>query len=225
MRRITLMFPCLACSVVLVWVLGSALMAGDEAPPAASSSQQGAAGASEDSPAGAKEPLRLSDEPLRLSDEPPLLLDDNPLEGRPDAEMADNSRCHVCHLNFAMEELATVHAREKIGCADCHGNCDAHIDDESWASGGPGTPPEIMYPPEKIDPACQKCHHSHDAPAAEVIARWRQRCPQKTDPEQIVCTDCHGHHRVKSELRKAWWDKRTGKPIKPPHLEQQSQAE
>lgn len=170
------------------------------------------------------QPLRLADEPpqrsgerLHLSDEPPLRLGEEKSSSELTAKAADNSRCHVCHLNFAMEELATVHAEEGIGCIDCHGDCDAHIADESWASGGPGTPPGIMFPLEQIDPACQKCHHSHNVPAAEVIGRWQARCPEKTRPEEIVCTDCHGRHRLQSERRKAWWDKRTGKPIAPPH--------
>jgi hypothetical protein len=151
---------------------------------------------------------------LLLDDEPPMLLDDG-AGADPAAGGADNSRCQVCHLNMVLEELAVTHAKESIGCADCHGNCDAHIDDESWASGGPGTPPGIMYPPEKIDESCIECHDTHDAPANEVIQRWQQRCPEKTDASSLVCTDCHGKHRLNPKLRKAWWDKKTGKPIKP----------
>ena len=93
---------------------------------------------------------------LLLDDEPPLILDDDEGADSADTSGADNSRCRVCHLNLAMEELAVMHAKKDVGCADCHGDCDAHIDDESWASGGPGTPPEIMYPPERIDGACSK---------------------------------------------------------------------
>jgi hypothetical protein len=152
---------------------------------------------------------------LLLDDEPPLMLDDDPAGKPGEIEGADNSRCHVCHLAFAKEELAVVHAKEDIGCADCHGDCDAHIDDESWASGGPGTAPGIMYPPEKIDGACGECHRKHDVPAAMVVERFLKRCPEKSDAGSIVCTDCHGEHRLVPKLRKAWWDKKTGKPIKP----------
>ena len=155
------------------------------------------------------------EKPLLLSDDgPPLLLDER-AGVDPAAAGADNSRCQVCHLNLAMEELAVTHAKEDIGCADCHGDCDAHIDDESWASGGPGTPPGIMYPLERIDGACGKCHDTHDAPAKKVLQRWQQHCPEKTDASSIVCTDCHGKHRLNPKLRKAWWDKKTGKPIEP----------
>ena len=148
-------------------------------------------------------------------EEKPLLLEEEPEVEEKAPGGADNSRCYVCHLNFAREEVALTHARAGIGCAACHGDCDAHIADESWASGGPGTPPGIMYPREKIDAACGKCHPSHKAPAKAVVKRWKERVPAGTPVEDIVCTDCHGHHRLKSELRKAWWDKRTGKPIKP----------
>jgi hypothetical protein len=157
-------------------------------------------------PAAKEKPLLLSD------DNPLLLLDDGP---GIDVTGADNSRCQVCHLNLALEELVLTHGKEDIGCADCHGDCDAHIDDESWSWGGPGTPPEIMFPPERIDGACGECHDTHNAPAGEVLQRWQERCPEKGDASTIVCTDCHGKHRLNPKLRKARWDKRTGKPIAP----------
>ena len=97
-----------------------------------------------------------------------------------------------------------------------------------------------MYPAGEIDPACQKCHTSHDVPpakvvrlwkertgdektdvlckechethditAAAVIRKWQKRTGQKEQVEPIVCTDCHGNHRLK--LRSVRWDKKTGK--------------
>jgi hypothetical protein len=108
-----------------------------------------------------------------------------------------------------------THARQDIGCGDCHGDCDKHIDDESWASGGPGTPPGIMFPPEDIGPACRKCHPSHDASPKAMQARLRERSPEARNAKDAGCTDCHGKHRLTAELRNAWWDKRTGKPVKP----------
>ena len=108
-----------------------------------------------------------------------------------------------------------THAREGVGCAKCHGDCDAHIDDESWASGGPGTPPDIMFATERIDAACRECHDTHDASPQMVIQRFLDRCRENVTPKKVVCTDCHGKHHLKSELRKAWWDKKTGKPVEP----------
>jgi len=145
-------------------------------------------------------PLLLEDDepPLLLDDEPPLLLlDDDGQEPEKGKAMADNSRCHHCHLNYVGEKLATVHAKAKIGCADCHGNCDEHIADESWASGGNGTPPEKMYPREKINPFCLGCH------SREKLNRKKHEDILAGTAKEKYCTDCHGDHRL--EKRKCKW--------------------
>jgi hypothetical protein len=68
-----------------------------------------------------------------------------------------------------------------------------------------------MYWPERIEEKCEECHESHDAPARDVLARWQKRCPEKTDFNTVVCTDCHGYHRL--ERRTVRWEKKTGKLI------------
>ena len=135
------------------------------------------------------------EEPLLLLEEAPLLLDDG--AGTPAGPVADNARCHVCHLNYITEDLAVVHAKANIGCAKCHGESDAHIADESWANNGNGTAPEIMYPKDKINPACQKCH-----PQAEVDEDEHADFFAGVTKEK-VCTDCHGKHRLTE--RKCKW--------------------
>jgi hypothetical protein len=188
----------------------------DKTPPAEKAGDAGKKEAAEEEPLllDDEPPLLLDDEPpLLLDDEPPLLLDDGEAEGC--GPMADNSRCHVCHLHLAQEDVAVVHARANVGCTKCHGDCDAHIADESWASGGTGTPPGIMYPRAKIDAACGQCHEEHDVAPTKVIQCWLDRYPDHEVPKAVVCTDCHGHHHVDTGLRKAWWDKATGQPIKP----------
>jgi hypothetical protein len=152
--------------------------------------------------------------PLVVDTGAPLLLDDPPeaagYSTTPAAlVVADNSSCFVCHANYMEEELATQHAVQNLGCENCHGKSIAHKNDENNT-----TPPDVMFPADKIDAACMQCHLTHDAPAAKVIARWRERCPDKTDPATIVCTDCHGNHRLK--IRTVRWDKRTGKLLKEP---------
>lgn len=117
---------------------------------------------------------------------------------------ADNFACFVCHANMEGEPLVEVHARKGHGCIECHGDSFAHRNDEDNV-----TPPDVMFPPEAIDPFCRKCHDRHDAPAKDVVARFLKRCAGKTDPEQIVCTDCHGEHHL--SRRTVRWDKRTGK--------------
>jgi hypothetical protein len=131
-------------------------------------------------------------------DEPLLLLDDNEEESvSPTGPMADNSRCHVCHVNYMQEDIAVIHARANMGCASCHGECDEHIADESWASGGNGTAPDIMYPRAKINPFCMGCH-----PKDKIDTEQHKPLFTGTG-EKKVCTDCHGNHRL--EVRKCKW--------------------
>lgn len=140
---------------------------------------------------GKPQPAELAEEtPLLLDDEPLLLLDDEADEEGADDSGADNSRCFVCHLNYSQEQIAVTHAKKGMGCAECHGASDAHIADESWASGGNGTAPDIMYPREKINPACLECHSEAmvDAPHHEQVFM--------TGDDMKVCTDCHGDHRL-----------------------------
>ena len=130
------------------------------------------------------------------SEEKLLLLDEGPqveAPGHPQAPgrpMADNSRCHVCHLNYAQEELAVKHARADVGCAKCHGPSDAHIADESWTSGGNGTAPDTMFPRSKINTFCMGCH------AADKIDADKHKAFLAGKSEKKYCTDCHGKHRL-----------------------------
>ena len=147
--------------------------------------------------------------PLVVDKKAPLLLDEPKQAGKSVAKKtrrgaADNAPCLVCHVNYKDEPLARQHANVKIGCVKCHGKSFAHRNDENNT-----TPPETMYPAETIDRACGMCHTSHNVPPAKVIARWQKRCPNQTDPKKIVCTDCHGPHRLK--IRTVRWDKKTGK--------------
>ena len=120
-----------------------------------------------------------------------LLLDDAPEAKAGDANTADNSRCQVCHINFMKEELTAVHAKAGIGCAKCHGDSDAHIADESWASGGNGTAPDIMYPTLKITPFCAECHTREKIGDVEMHkGLFDGSVADKT------CVDCHGKHRM-----------------------------
>ncbi len=138
------------------------------------------------------------DEPLLLlDDEPLLLLDDEPDESSSTESMADNSRCFVCHINYMDEDIAVTHARVNIGCANCHGDCDEHIADESWASGGNGTAPGIMYPLSKINPFCMGCHTRDKIDTEQHKPLFAGTIKEK------YCTDCHGNHRLVN--RKCKW--------------------
>jgi len=147
--------------------------------------------------------------PLVVDKGSPLLLDEPPEVDPlavPLGPVADNSACFVCHANYEEEEFAHAHAKANVSCMECHGKSLAHRDDEDNV-----TPPDTMFPPEKIEANCEKCHDEHDVAAVDVIARWQQCCASKTNPEEIGCMDCHGKHRLNH--RTVRWNKRTGELI------------
>jgi len=131
------------------------------------------------------------------TDDEPLLLEDESDEGSSPGLMADNSRCFVCHINYMEEDIAVTHARASIGCAYCHGDSDEHIADESWASGGNGTAPDIMYPLSKINSFCISCH------TRETIDTEQHKPLIAGTINEMYCTDCHGEHRLTN--RKCKW--------------------
>ena len=127
-----------------------------------------------------------------IRQEPPLQLEEGSVAeeiSSPAGPVADNSRCHVCHINYEDEALALEHARANISCEQCHGASDAHCSDEDNI-----TPPDIMYPAHKINSFCKSCH-----PKATLGGGKK------------YCTDCHGDHRLGYRTRK--WDKVTGELI------------
>ena len=137
---------------------------------------------------------RIKAEPLlggSGTDEEPLLLEEEPLllEDGNVGLVGDNSRCHVCHINYEDEELAVTHARASVGCERCHGASDAHCSDEDNI-----TPPDIMYPLAKVNSSCKSCHPEG-----------------KLGGGKKYCTDCHGEHRLSYRTRR--WDKQTGELV------------
>lgn len=184
---------------LLVLVLSVALMGLNGCDPNGSSTKtQITTPQSSSQESVAAEVAEPDEEPLLLLEEEPLLLlEDNSETAAANGPGADNSRCFVCHANYLDEMIAVTHAKANIGCARCHGESDAHIADESWGSGGNGTAPEIMYPREKINPSCMRCHTKDkiDTPQHEPVFA--------AAPENKVCTDCHGKHRL--TVRRCKW--------------------
>lgn len=147
--------------------------------------------------------------PLVVDRGAPLLLEEPPEKDPldvPIGPVADNLACYCCHINYEEETFVVQHAKADVGCVECHGDSLDHRNDEDNI-----TPPDVMFPPEKIAANCAECHKEHDAPAVDVIVRWQERCPAITDPKTILCTDCHGEHRLK--LRTIRWNKKTGELI------------
>jgi hypothetical protein len=117
-----------------------------------------------------------------------------------------NEFCSACHYAFGDEKLARTHERAGIGCERCHGESERHRSDEDNI-----TPPEIMYPKEKINPTCMMCHprneikheSRHDLLLAGAETIFDKSSNQKN------CTDCHAKdHRI--NVRTIRWNKATG---------------
>jgi hypothetical protein len=126
----------------------------------------------------------------------------------PKTKAVDNSRCHVCHLNFSEDVMAVNHAKYGVGCEKCHGSSDDHASDE-----GNITPPQIMYPQEKIDTSCKVCHPD---PMERIVAGAKY-CLQvllTEEEKKKVCTDCHGTHKMAQ--RQVRWNKTTGEILPTP---------
>ena len=129
--------------------------------------------------------------------EPLLLLEDSNGNENP-GPLADNSRCYVCHINYEVEELTSMHAKADVGCERCHGASDAHCSDKDNI-----TPPDIMYPAEKVNSLCKNCHPDG-----------------KLGGGKKYCTDCHGEHRLSHRTRR--WDKATGMLIEEHEVQMQT---
>ena len=117
-----------------------------------------------------------------------------------------NQFCSACHYAFSDEKLARIHEKAGIGCERCHGESERHRSDEDNI-----TPPEIMYPKERINPTCMMCHpraeikhvSSHNNLLSGVETIFNTYISRK------YCTDCHAEdHRIK--VRTIRWNKATG---------------
>ncbi|HUT35924.1 MAG TPA: multiheme c-type cytochrome [Planctomycetota bacterium] len=118
--------------------------------------------------------------------------------------VADNSRCHVCHINYSEDKLAVNHAKRNVGCERCHGPSDDHCGSESHELA-----PDLIYAKAAINPACIQCH------PRRTLARQVSHC-LVLDPDAPLkryCTDCHGTHRLAN--RQVRWDKKTRELLPP----------
>jgi hypothetical protein len=115
-----------------------------------------------------------------------------------------NAACYICHIPFVKEELSRQHLKAKVGCTECHGLSAQHANDENVGA----TPPEVVFKREAVDAMCAKCHETHNVAARKVIACLQQRrlSPQTT----LVCTDCHGTHKIERAAETGSGEKGTG---------------
>ncbi len=161
-----------------------------------------------------KSPARGAPAQQPAAKPPPLELErDAPLLGAPASKLApadalkrgaDNGACLVCHANFGKETLAATHASSGVACTSCHGPSAAHRNDEANV-----IPPDIMLSTETLDASCERCHQRHDASARAVVARFLEKSTGRHDLKSLVCTTCHGEHRL--PVRTVRWDRKSGK--------------
>jgi len=139
-----------------------------------------------------------------------------------------NPFCKACHLDFDEDELALNHELAGIGCERCHGESLRHRSDE-----GNITPPQLMYPKDRINPTCMMCHKDRINPTC-MMCHPRHEIRHVEDHQPILetglsifeneepseeaghtakyCTDCHGpDHRMK--VRTVRWNKATGEML------------
>jgi hypothetical protein len=136
---------------------------------------------------------------------------------RPAEAFVANPFCRACHLDFDEDELALNHEIAGIGCERCHGESLRHRSDEANI-----TPPQLMYPKERINPTCMMCHPRHEIqhqeehrPILEAgLSIFEDEEGAGDDPDaRKYCIDCHGpHHRMK--VRTIRWNKATGEVLK-----------
>ena len=110
--------------------------------------------------------------------------------------LGPNAGCYVCHTTFLREPLSRTHLKAKVGCVRCHGVSADHANDEDIGA----TKPDIRFRRVQVNGHCRTCHARHDVAPEAVVARWRgRRASQPTSRPAvggIVCTDCHGQHRI-----------------------------
>jgi len=148
--------------------------------------------------------------PLVVDTDTPLLLDEpsdtDSASSRPATKAeAENPACFVCHANYSEEPLVVRHAADDVGCTKCHGTSYPHRNDENHT-----TAPDHIYAAEAIAPLCKKCHDAHKI-EPEKLETVRKERSDKPASDPVVCTDCHGKHRL--PRRSVRWDKTTGRLI------------
>jgi len=185
-NRHSILYVCVLASVLAVGLMGCLNQDGNGSPAAAESGQAAAKPVQPVTPLPSSMPEESNGEDAE-EEEP---------------EWADNSYCYVCHLNYEGEELTQDHEIAGVGCETCHGTSERHSADEDGI-----TPPEVMFPKDKINPYCMTCHGSADIEHIDKHKPIIEKDPSDTH----VCTDCHGKHNM--AVRTRIWDKETGELI------------
>jgi len=94
-------------------------------------------------------------------------------------EQASATGCALCHVDVGEETRDASHRREGVGCVECHGESEGHVEDENNE-----VPPDEVFARQDVDRLCADCHDcSRDVDIEPETAESGK-----------VCTDCHRAH-------------------------------
>jgi hypothetical protein len=89
----------------------------------------------------------------------------------------------MCHIDVADETVGTRHHAKGIGCVKCHGPSIDHVRDENNE-----VKPDRVITQKDVDKFCARCHECSRPQSA--------RPPTAKKQGAIICTTCHGTHKV-----------------------------
>lgn len=91
--------------------------------------------------------------------------------------------CAGCHVDVSDRWVGTRHDLADIGCIECHGPSEGHVQDENNE-----VLPDEIFARADMDRLCAACHRCEHAAAA------RDRPDLSITRAPPVCTDCHPAH-------------------------------
>lgn len=108
-------------------------------------------------------------------------------------------KCMTCHPASRVEFEQSVHARESLGCASCHGGDPESLDAEAAHRGRF----EALADRQAIPASCARCHSDlaamrpYNLPVDQYAVYQTSahgRAVASGDLRGAVCSDCHGAH-------------------------------
>ena len=128
-----------------------------------------------------------------VAKEAPAVAKDDP-DGEDDL-LGANAACYVCHTSFVKEDLAKTHLAAKVGCINATA-CPRST--PTTRISGPPSPMSFSNA-ARSTPLAASATRSTNVVPEKIIARFIERKVAKTP---VVCTDCHGAHKIDAADRK-----------------------
>jgi hypothetical protein len=112
-------------------------------------------------------------------------------------------KCGVCHPENRVAFATSIHAREGVGCASCHGGNPASVNVEAAHRGGFRS----LTGRAEVPGLCAECHSDleqmrpYNLPVDQHAVYQTSphgKAVAKGDVRAAVCSDCHGDHEILS---------------------------